>query len=293
MLRYGRLVGGRGSTAWRDNYYHILSVWVQDVAYADRNAATAINHMSNYFFVYHHDIFSIRPLLSLEICPLITDALRTRPSDNEVLGVGLLGLGLFSTRRATWYKLWLRGRERRKVAWAVGIFNTGSMQGNQQINLNLVEFALDASSITAFPEQELSGDKVDGTREVWISRKLLPPPLAFAPNDTKQESALCTVKFEEGRQLWRSSLDKSDIVIMNNILEDRVLFTGTTSLNLASSSSSLVCEQSLRRASIGISWATAVGIQTSTLHPGNMNNHLEIFFEDTVLRVFIGRRKPL
>ncbi|KAG2131090.1 hypothetical protein BD769DRAFT_1666631 [Suillus cothurnatus] len=239
--------------------------------------------MSNYFFVYHRDIFSIRPSLSLEICPLITDALRTRPSDNEILSIDLLGLNSFFTililcdidqRRATWYELWLRGRERRKAAWAVVIFDTGSMQGNQQINSNLVEFALDASSITAFPEQELSGDKVDAA--VIVShRKLLPPPLAFAPNDTKQESALCTVKFEEGRRLWRSSLDKSDIVIM------------------ASSSSSFVCEQSLRRASIGISRATAVGVQTSTLHPGNMNDRLEIFFEDTVLRVFIGRQKPL
>jgi len=96
-------------------------------AYADRNAATAINHMSNYFFVYHRDIFSIRPSLSLEICPLITDALRTRPSDNEILSVDLLGLNSFFTililcdidqRRATWYELWLHGHERRKAAWA-------------------------------------------------------------------------------------------------------------------------------------------------------------------------------
>ncbi|KAG1774033.1 hypothetical protein EV702DRAFT_1032632 [Suillus placidus] len=96
-------------------------------------------------------------------------------------------------------------------------------QGNQpDVNPNVVELALDVSSITAMPEQEQAGDEVDDAEEVWDimrrmskptltlsippspnSKQLLsppvgsakkspPPPLVFTPNDTRNGLVLHT-----------------------------------------------------------------------------------------------------
>ncbi|KAG2044542.1 hypothetical protein BDR03DRAFT_939404 [Suillus americanus] len=96
-------------------------------------------------------------------------------------------------------------------------------QCNQpEVNPNVVELALDVSSITAMPEQEQTGDEVDDAGEVWdiirrmskptltlsipsspnsqqlssppvgSSKKSPPPPLVIAPNDTRNGLVLHT-----------------------------------------------------------------------------------------------------
>ncbi|KAG2118116.1 uncharacterized protein F5147DRAFT_566538 [Suillus discolor] len=55
-------------------------------------------------------------------------------------------------------------------------------QGNQpEINPNIVELALDVSSIAAMPEQEQAGDEVDDAQEVWdIMRRMSKPTLTLS-----------------------------------------------------------------------------------------------------------------
>lgn len=96
-------------------------------------------------------------------------------------------------------------------------------QGNQpEVNPNVVELALDVSSLTAMPEQEQAGDEVDDAEEVWdimrrmskptltlsipsspnsqqlssppvgSAKKSPPPPLVIAPNDTRNDLVLHT-----------------------------------------------------------------------------------------------------
>ncbi|KAG1857596.1 hypothetical protein C8R48DRAFT_275865 [Suillus tomentosus] len=96
-------------------------------------------------------------------------------------------------------------------------------QGNQpEVNPNIVELALDVSSIAAMPEQEQVGDEVDDAQEVWdIMRRMSKPtltlsipsspssqqlssppagsakksppcPLVLAPNDTRNSLVLHT-----------------------------------------------------------------------------------------------------
>ncbi|KAG1793882.1 uncharacterized protein HD556DRAFT_1237217 [Suillus plorans] len=96
-------------------------------------------------------------------------------------------------------------------------------QGNQsEVNPNIVELALDVSSITAMPEQEQAGDEVDDPQEVWdimrrmskptltlsipsspssqqlssppagSAKKSPPHPLVLAPNDTRNSLVLHT-----------------------------------------------------------------------------------------------------
>ncbi|KAG1904601.1 uncharacterized protein F5891DRAFT_1103542 [Suillus fuscotomentosus] len=96
-------------------------------------------------------------------------------------------------------------------------------QGNQlEVNPNIVELALDVSSIAAMPEQEQAGDEVDDAQEVWdimrrmskptltlsipsspssqqlssspagSAKKSPPHPLVLAPNDTRNSLVLHT-----------------------------------------------------------------------------------------------------
>ncbi|KAG1828191.1 hypothetical protein EV424DRAFT_1318827 [Suillus variegatus] len=96
-------------------------------------------------------------------------------------------------------------------------------QGNQpEVNPNIVELALDVSSIAAMPEEEQAGDEVDDAQEVWdIMRRMSKPtltlsipsspssqqlssppagsakksppcPLVLAPNDTRNSLVLHT-----------------------------------------------------------------------------------------------------
>ncbi|KAG2076795.1 hypothetical protein BDR04DRAFT_1089028 [Suillus decipiens] len=55
-------------------------------------------------------------------------------------------------------------------------------QGNQpEVNPNVVELALDVSSITTMPEQEQAGDEMDDAEEVWdIMRRMSKPALTLS-----------------------------------------------------------------------------------------------------------------